>query len=183
MSKRLILAGVLGGLAMFLWASIAHLVLPLGEAGVRTVGAEDQLTAAMRATVTAPGLYMFPKMAPGMTQEQYQSKIATGPSGLMVYFPSRQFSFGKLLSVELGTEMVEALIAVWLLARSRWGGFGATMRFYALLGLAVVMATNISYWNWYGFPGTYTVSYMFTGWVGFLAAGLVAGKMKIGAVG
>ena len=183
MNRRLILAGVLGGLAMFGWASIAHLALPLGEAGVRTVDAEEQLVTALRTTIPEHGLYMFPKMAPGMTQDQYQAKITSAPSGLMVYFPSRQFSFGKLLVVEFGTELVESLIAVWLLSRARWAGFGATMGFYALLGLVAAMATNVSYWNWYGFPVTYTVAYMFTGWVSFLAAGLVAAKMKIGAEG
>ena len=48
------------------------------------------------------------------------------------------------------------------------------------MGVGVAAATNVSYWNWYGFPGTYTVAYAFTGFVGYLCAGLVAGAMKIG---
>jgi hypothetical protein len=34
MTKRIILAGVLGGIAMFIWTAIAHMALPLGEAGI-----------------------------------------------------------------------------------------------------------------------------------------------------
>jgi len=34
---RVFLAGILGGIAMFVWTSIAHTVLPLGEAGIREI--------------------------------------------------------------------------------------------------------------------------------------------------
>ena len=33
MTKRIFLAGLLGGIAMYVWTAIAHMVLPLGEAG------------------------------------------------------------------------------------------------------------------------------------------------------
>ena len=34
MSKKILLAGILGGLALFAWESVAHMALPLGEAGI-----------------------------------------------------------------------------------------------------------------------------------------------------
>ena len=37
MLKRILLAGVLGGIALFVWEGIAHEVLPLGEAGVKAL--------------------------------------------------------------------------------------------------------------------------------------------------
>jgi hypothetical protein len=39
------------------------------------------------------------------------------------------------------------------------------------------IATNVSYWNWWGFPGAYTASYMFIQVVGFFLVGLVAAFM------
>ena len=33
-TTRIILAGVLGGIAMFIWTSIAHMATPLGHAGI-----------------------------------------------------------------------------------------------------------------------------------------------------
>jgi len=36
------------------------------------------------------------------------------------------------------------------------------------------ITTNIPYWNWYGFPGSYTVAYVGMQIVAFLVAGLVA---------
>jgi hypothetical protein len=37
------------------------------------------------------------------------------------------------------------------------------------------IATNVSYWNWYGFPGVYTASYMLIEVVGFILVGVAAG--------
>jgi ABC-type antimicrobial peptide transport system permease subunit len=36
------------------------------------------------------------------------------------------------------------------------------------------ITTNVSYWNWYGFPGVYTASYMLIEIVGFLLVGVIA---------
>ena len=41
-------------------------------------------------------------------------------------------------------------------------------------GILAAVATNISYWNWHGFPGVYTVAYMSIQIIGFLCGGLVA---------
>jgi len=63
--------------------------------------------------------------------------------------------------------------------RTSLSTFGGRLGFYALLGLLAAIVTNMSYWNWYGFPVTYTAAYLFTGWMGYLCAGLVAAAMKL----
>ena len=63
MSKRILLAGLVGGLAMFLWAWIAHMVLPLGQTGISKIPNERALLQAMHASLgSASGLYLFPGM-------------------------------------------------------------------------------------------------------------------------
>jgi len=178
MNKRVFLAGVLGAVAMFIWSSIAHMALPLGEAGVQQIDKEDALLTTLQSTLSSHGLYMFPKM--GTEQVQNEKKIAAGPSGLLIYFPTRDFVFGKSLAIEFVTELLQALIAAYLLSLTSIGTFSGRLGFFALVGLLAAIATNISYWNWYGFPVTYTCAYMFTGWVGYICAGLVAAAMKIG---
>lgn len=125
MNKRVVLAGVLGAAAMFLWTFIAHMLLPLGEAGVRQIDNEQPLLSAMRSTLSEPGFYMFPKMAPGTSQAQYNNQVATGPSGLLIYLPRRDFSFGQALAIEFVTELVLALIAACLLSLTNIATFGA----------------------------------------------------------
>src|SRR5438132_9613595 len=93
MNKRLILAGGLSAVAMFLWSAVAHMTLPLGEAGIKQIDKEEGLLTTMQSTLSAPGFYMFPNMAPGTDEAQYQKKVANGPSGMLIYFPKRDFVF------------------------------------------------------------------------------------------
>lgn len=66
---KILLAGVLGGIAMFIWTSIAHLVLPLGEAGIREIPNESAVLSAMQSNISDQnGLYIFPGMGVGKMQ-------------------------------------------------------------------------------------------------------------------
>ena len=76
------------------------------------------------------------------------------------------------------TPLIEAIInfhfdfAAFLLAQTRIAAYAARVGFVALTGLAAGITTNVSYWNWYGFPTNYTVAYASMDVVGFVAAGL-----------
>ena len=181
---RILLAGILGGVAMFIWSFIAHDLLPLGEVGMREFQDEAAMLDAMKTNVgDAQGLYHFPghHAGPNATRQEKaeamkraMEKAATGPSGILIYHPTRQFSFGKLLGVEFVTEVVEAILVVFLLAQTVIGSFGGRVGFVFVAGVLAAMVTNIPYWNWYGFPKRYTVAYMFIEVVGFLIVGIVA---------
>jgi hypothetical protein len=58
--KRVLFASLHGGIAMFVWAFVAHEVLPLGEAGVREIPNEAPVLSAMRSSIgDASGFYIF----------------------------------------------------------------------------------------------------------------------------
>ena len=185
-TTRIILAGVLGGIAMFIWTSIAHMALPLGHAGIQELPNEQAVLTAMQTSIgDKDGLYFFPGLGVGdnPTQEQekeamthYAEKLASNPSGFIVYHPagSRPMTMPKWLTIEFLTELLEAILAVFLLAQTRIASFGGRVGFVFVAGILAAIATNISYWNWYGFSGVYTAAYMTTQIVGFLCVGLVA---------
>ncbi len=182
MGKKL-LAGVLGGLAFFLWSFVAHDVLPMGKAGIKEIPNEQAVLDSMKANMPENGLYLLPGLGvpEGATRAQQAAamgarmhKVETGPSGLLVYHPSLQFSFGKALIVELGTNILQILLAVMLLSQTSLVSFAARWRFITLAGILAAISTNISYWKWYGFPGSYTVAYVCTVAMGFVFAGLIA---------
>ena len=102
--------------------------------------------------------------------------LARHPSGILMYHPagSRPLMMVRWLSVEFVTELAEAFLVVFLLAQTRLTSFGARVGFVVVAGVLAAIATNISYWNWYGFPAVYTASYIFIQVVGFLCIGLVA---------
>jgi hypothetical protein len=47
----------------------------------------------------------------------------------------------------------------------------------ATLGLLSSLAVNVPFWNWYDFPGTYTVAQLADHTIGFALAGLVLAKL------
>jgi hypothetical protein len=182
MGKKL-LAAVLGGLAFFLWSYVAHDVLPLGKAGIKEIPNEQAVLNSMKANIPQDGLYLLPGLGlpenatraqQAAAMEARMHKVETGPSGFLAYHPSLQFSFGKALVVELGTNIFQVLLAVILLGQTSLVSFAARWRFITIAGVLAAISTNISYWNWYGFPGNYTLAYICTVAMGFVFAGLIA---------
>lgn len=185
-TTRIILAGVLGGIAMFIWTSIAHMALPLGHAGIRELPNESAVLAALETNLgDTSSLYLFPGLGVGdnPTREQMNEgmkhmdeKLASNPSGLLMYHAkgSRSISMPKLLTIEFATELLEALLIVFLLAQTRIDSFGGRLGFIFVGGILAAIATNVSYWNWYGFPSVYTAGYMVIQIVGFFCIGLIA---------
>jgi hypothetical protein len=185
MAKRVLLAGVLGAIAMFIWSFVAHMVLPLGYTGVREIPNESAVLGAMQSSIgQTPGLYFFPGLGAGpnptaaqrnAAMKNYEPKLAANPSGMLIYHPpgAKGITGGKL-GLEFLTEFVEALLAVILLAQTRISSHAGKVGFITLVGIVAAVTSNIPYWNWYGFPGNYTAAYMTTQIVGYLVAGLVA---------
>jgi hypothetical protein len=188
-TTRILLAGLLGAVAMFAWTAIAHMATPLGEAGVQNTMKDEELLSALKSNVKdKDGFYMYPSMGlpPDATHaqqseamEKYPEKLEKNPSGFFIYHPagSRPMNMGKYLTVEFITELVEAFLAVWLLAQTRIVTFGGRVGFVTAVGIVAAIATNVSYWNWWGFPTVYTASYIFIQVVGFFLVGLVAAIM------
>ena len=182
---RILLAGVLGGIAMFVWTSIAHMALPLGEAGINEIPNESAVLNAIQGNIgDKTGLYIFPGLGVGKNatrdkkneaMKQMQQRIAANPSGILMYHPpGRPFAFGKSLAVEFSTEVLQAILVICLLAQTPIGSFGGRVGFVLIAGILAAITTNVSYWNWYGFPGVYIASYILIEIVGFLLVGIVA---------
>jgi hypothetical protein len=182
---RILAAGVLGGFVMFVWTSIAHMALNLGEAGISEIPNEPDVLSAMQSNIgQQTGLYIFPGLGAGKHPTRQQKneamkhmseKIAANPSGILMYHaPGRPFAFGKSLGIEFGTELLEAVLVVCLLALTGIASFVGRIGFVVIAGILAAITTNVSYWNWYGFPGVYTGSYMLIEIIGFVLVGIVA---------
>src|ERR671922_1584080 len=99
MTRRIILGGVLAGVLMFVWSSLAHTVLHIGAMGISTTANEDAVLAALKANLSAPGFYFIPghqmmqaEKASGAERkkvmEEWKSKYGGGPWAVVMYHPS-----------------------------------------------------------------------------------------------
>jgi len=91
---------------MFIWTSIAHMALPLGEAGIREIPNEAAVLSEMQSNIgEQTGLYIFPGPGVGKNatrQEKNEAmkhvgeKMAANPSGLLMYHaPGRPFTLNS----------------------------------------------------------------------------------------
>jgi pimeloyl-ACP methyl ester carboxylesterase len=164
--KRILIAGVLAGLAMFVWESVAHMVLPFGEMGISTLPNEQAVQQALAAQLGgAEGLYFFPDMRAGDTP-------IVGPWGVLVYHPSWTFSW-SVMAWEALVELAMGVALALLIGMSGAAGFGRRMALAALVGVSAAIAVSPSYTIWFGFPAAYTGGQMIVAFVDYLVGGAV----------
>ena len=184
---RLLLAGVLAGLAVFVWGMLSHMVFGLSEAAVKSLPNEPAVLTALNQNVKAPGFYLYPggmealQNAPADQQDaltkQYEETYKTQPHGVLILTPPTgvMYSFPKLLLNELLSNILGGLIAAWLLslALGSLPSFISRIGFVALLGLFATFAIDFSYWNWYDFPTKYLLTSLADNTLGWALAGAV----------
>lgn len=179
MGTKVILAGVLAGVGMFVWSSVAHMALPLGEAGVKRVPTEKPLLSSMQAALgDSGGFYIFP--SEGMDSHDMatvEKVMAAAPSGILIYHPpGTPLAFGRRISMQLVIQILEALLAAFLLSQAPIRSYSGRVLFVTVAGILASCSTNLEYWNWYGTPAVYVAGYMSTQIVGFLIAGLITAR-------
>jgi hypothetical protein len=165
MAKRIVLGGIVGGIVIFVWGFISHMLLPIGEMGVHKLPDEDAVISTVRTTIKEPGFYLFPAvdMSGKVTeseQQAMQEKLKQGPVGVVIVRPQGGEGLSpKLLLTELGANMVSALLAALVLSQVRVGARYATrVGLVTLLGLFAFVTDIVPYWNWYSFPTDFVVS-------------------------
>ncbi len=185
MTKRVLLAGILGGIALFLWGSVSHLALGLGEIGIKNLPNEQAVLPAMRSAIAEPGFYFFPGMeaahrASGAEKaaamKEFEQKYMRGPYGILIYHPqgTKPMSPAQLLT-EFALNIVQALTAAFLLSLAiGLTSFASRVAFVTVIGALAAITTNVEYWNWYGFPASYTAATIADKVIGFLVVGIVA---------
>lgn len=177
--KRILIGGILGGIAIFVVSSVLHMLTPLAHAGLKAMPNDPAIERSMKDNLPKEaGLYLFPAMDMSKTptpdeEAAMMAKYQAGPSGLLLYYPKgRAFSFGGLLAKEFGSDVVLALIAAFIVSLTT-ASFGQRVIAVTLLGFVPWVAISYSYLNWYGFPVNFVLAEGVDQVAGFLVCGLI----------
>lgn len=173
MAKRILLAGVLGGLGLFFWGAISHTVLGLGDAGMQYLPQSQATMQSLAATVPQSGFYAFPQ---GDRPGTLRPDQVGGPYGILIYHSSgAPAGMGGQLLNEFILNVGVALLAAFLLSlASGLGSYGARVGFVFVVGAIAGSMNHIEYWNWYGYPSKFTLASILDNLIGFLVIGLIA---------
>jgi hypothetical protein len=174
---RILLAALAAAVAMFVWTSIAHVATPLGRIGFSEMPNEQAALHAMNDSIGAkPGLYIFPWTDPNdpKMMEKYQAAAKVNPSGMLLYRGPGQSMGGDMTPMmikEFLKQFAQALIAAWIVSMIA-ASFLTRAGVVTAIGVSAAIATNVSYWNWYGFPFDYTIAQIVIEVVSAIVAGL-----------
>ena len=187
--KKILLAGVLGGVVNFAWGAFSHMVIHLGDTGVRGIPNQDAVLPPIKAGIRERGFYFFPwvqeppnatKAQKEAVEKQWGDLMRAGPSGILVVDPrGKELMSPSQLLGELASNILGAAVAAHLLCKAAGGisWFGGRVLFCALLGLFASLAIDVSYWNWYGFPTNYTAAALVDQVAGWGLAGVAIGAI------
>jgi hypothetical protein len=177
---RILVAAVFGGIVMFLWGAIAHMVLGLGNPGIHQPIHEDVVLSSLHEGLgDTPGVYILPSFDPKQWSDQaaraeYAQKARSSPYAWVVYLPQgedmtdmhrqlpRQWASDTLGSLALAGMM--GLLAAGFLRRL---GLAAIAAVFAWL------STLVPYWTWYRFPEPLVWAALLEQLIGWLLAGAV----------
>lgn len=176
---RLIIAALLGGIVVFAWGFVSHMVLPVGEMGHGMATSEDVVLAALKDGLPArEGVYHVPGLAPEQYTDEaataaYSAKAVANPNAVIIYQPEGRdgMAMTPQLVKEWVTNTVSALLVAWVLALGAFG-FGKRVAIATGMGVFAWLAVSVPYWNWYRFPLDFTLGSLIVHVVGWFLGGL-----------
>ena len=175
---RIVIAGVIGAIVMFIWGALAHVALPIGEMGMKVASNQDAVMTAMQAGADkGAGVYMVPGMSPEEWRDEaamkaFQSKYKDAPSAFVVYDPTPNpliQTMGPPLVKQFISNLLVTLLAAWILAQAATS-FGTRVLMGAALGLITWLTVSVPYWNWYRFPMDFTIGALLDSGLGLALA-------------
>ena len=182
--KRMVLAGILGGLVYFAWGMAAWMVLGIHSTTIKPLPMDLEVTAALTDSKIDTGVYSSPTPAnpEEMTDKEssfYKSHLA-GPVYMVYYNAEGSEPMGMGMMVRgLVFDMMAALLAACLLSSALGDCQSYAKRVGFVVGLAVFVAlvAHAAYWNWMRFPSGYTINFIVDIILGWTIAGLVIGAI------
>ena len=175
---RVILAAVLGGIVMFGWGAVSHMVLNIDADVFKPIANEAALAAAMKEHIPADGMYFVPGMDMTRTPSDdemavFTAKYKEGPTAFIVYHQTggdlmSPMQFGTQFVACLATALLGALILAFASVR-----FGRGVAISFMIGLAAWVSMSVPYWNWYKFSFAFIRGELIDQVAGWFLAGLV----------
>jgi hypothetical protein len=177
--KKVLLPGILGGLLVFVWSAISHMLLPIGAMGFKWLpNNEGPVLEAMKSNIQEPGLYFMPghDMSREPTAEEMR-KYEEGPTAFLVYNPTGEKAMSPWQLVRQALfDILCGLIAAFIISATV-ASLTTRVIMVMLMGLFAWLAISAPYWNWYRFPAAFTIGEGLDSVIGWLLAGFLIAWM------
>jgi hypothetical protein len=178
MSKRILLSGVLGAIALMVWAFVAGAIFLFNvKVKMNQVRNERAVYEVLKANVVAPGAYIVnPEVVP-------DKGFPFGePVFGLTYAGFGHEAAGRLVAVQPIIALVSCLLAAWLLSKTSHrvlSSYARRVCFIASIGLLIAVFAGLSKYGIGAYPLRTTLLLAAYDLVSWIIAGLViAGIMR-----
>jgi hypothetical protein len=157
---RILIAGIVGGILVFVMGAVNHMVFGLQGRTLTNVPDSASFAEQIKPRKLQPGLYVFPDMpsgAEGSDPAKYSEaneRYKAGPAGMLLIVPTgNDMMTGETLFKEFVTNTIAALIVSWIVSLVA-ADVGFLRRWLAvlLMGAFAWLSLTASYGIWYRFP-------------------------------
>lgn len=164
--KRIVLAGVLGGLVVFFGGFISHMLFDWSGRTFSRMPNESDIQQFFADKKVAPGIYLFPSMDPAVPKDKTEAEwnrvnelYKKGPAAFVVVHPSGQDMMdGRTLGSEFLSNVVAAVLAAWVVAQLAPNAhFGIRWLVVVIIALQAWASLSWSYQIWYRFPWPFVI--------------------------
>jgi hypothetical protein len=175
---RVLVAGLIGGILMFVWGVVAHMALGLGNVGINLPTNENvALSGLQQGLGEQAGVYMLPsldpkKMGDATEVRAYSIKAVRSPYAFVVYQPqgTDMMQMGPQIGRQWASDTLSALALAFVIGLAVVG-FRRRLAIAAAAAVFAWLSTLLPYWNWYRFPLDFTLAALVEQLIGWLIAG------------
>lgn len=181
--KRTLIAGLSGGLIVFVWGALSWMALPYHVESIDNLPHEAQAVSTFLEAIPESGMYHYPGLPPAdataQQREAWEARVKAGPRiPLMICrvegsdpLPAENFFFG------FAGNLAAALLAAGLLGVTALRSYGSRVLFVTLLGGFASLSSVLPNWTWWSFTGLYGTLEIGDLLIGWCLAGLAIAKI------
>ena len=175
---RIGIAALIGAIVIFIWQSISHMFLPIGNMGFRMPANEGVVIESIASGAPDSGIYMLPALDPAKWNDEaamaeWETRAKANRFSFVVVSPAQEnpASMAKALTVQFVCSFIMALVIAWLLAAAPWS-FGMRVAGSAAVGIGGWAMNSLPLWSWYKFPTDYVLGTFIDQTIGWALAGV-----------
>ena len=174
--KRNVIGALVAGILMMAWQTASHTLLNLHASQEMYTPHQDAILQVLSENLEKKGQYFLPTVPPGASMEEY-NKLAEAsmgkPYASIVYNPVMDYSMGMNLFRGLGTNILLAVVLVWLLGKFKTLTPGNILTACVGVGFMAFCFYPYPGFIWYQLPGIWIE--LLDGIVAFGIAGIWLG--------
>ena len=162
---RILLAGIVGGMLIFVMGATNHMAFHLLDRTFRNIPEPDPFSDQLEFSEQVKrhnldhGFYVFPGMPTKEEQKAdakmaaWNDRYAAGPSGMLLIVHRGPLLMGELMGKEFASNFIAAILASWIISLAGSDvGFARRWLAAVVIGLIGWFSFIASYGIWYRFP-------------------------------